>query len=95
MGKLSILATMSIMANVVSFATLIWRIYHTQNTSTYSWLYLSGILFSQILMIIYGFVNNAPEIYAPTLLLFFGLIYIFYNKYMYGHLYNKQQKIKG
>ena len=94
MGKLSILATLSLMTNVVSFAALIIRIYHTNNTSTYSWFYLFGNTLAQVLLIIYGLANNAPEIYGPTLILLVGLIYILYNKYMYGHLYDIQYDIK-
>ena len=84
MGKLSILATISLMVNVVSFASLVLNIYKTHNTSTYNWGYLFGNLFAQILLIIYGVANNAPEIYGPTMLLCFGLIYIIYDKYIYS-----------
>lgn len=93
MGKLRILAIVSLAINSISFASLVWRIYTTQNTSTYNWIYLLGILIAQILMFIYAFVNNAPEIYGPTLFLMSGLLYIAYNKYMYGHLYDEQHKI--
>lgn len=84
MGKLSILATISLMVNVISFASLVLNIHYTHNTSTYNWGYLLGNIFAQILLIIYGFANNAPEIYGPTILLCFGLIYITYDKYIYG-----------
>ena len=94
MGKLSILATTSLMINVIAFASLIRHIYITNNTSTYNWSYLFGNILSQILLIIYGVANNAPEIYGPTFLLFLGLIYILYNKYMYWYLYDEQLDIK-
>ena len=84
MGKLGILATTSLMFNVVSFFSLVRNIYLTHNTVSFTWFYLLGNLFAQILLIIYGIVNKAPEIYGPTLLLFVGLLYILYDKYTYS-----------
>jgi hypothetical protein len=43
-----------------------------------------GNFFAQILLIIYGFANKAPEIYGPTLLLICGLLYIIFIKYNYS-----------
>ncbi len=85
MGKLSILATISLMFNVVSFFSLVSNIYFTHNTTSFTWIYLFGNLIAQILLIIYGFVNKAPEIYGPTILLWIGLIYIMYDKMVYGN----------
>jgi hypothetical protein len=80
MGKYSILATTSLMFNVISFFSLVFNIYKTNNVSSFNWLYLIGNTLAQILLIIYGIVNNAPEIYGPTALLFVGLLYIVYVK---------------
>jgi uncharacterized protein with PQ loop repeat len=80
MGKYSILATTSLMFNVISFFSLVFNIYKTNNVSSFNWFYLIGNTLAQILLIIYGIVNNAPEIYGPTLLLFVGLLYIVYVK---------------
>jgi uncharacterized protein with PQ loop repeat len=85
MGKLGILATTSLMFNVVSFFSLVSSIYKTHNTSSFTWFYLLGNVIAQILLIIYGIANKAPEIYGPTTLLFFGLGYIVYDKYTYGY----------
>lgn len=84
MGKYGLLATTSLMFNVVSFFSLVANIYATNNTASFTWFYLLGNVVAQILLIIYGFANNAPEIYGPTLLLCVGLLYIVYNKYTYG-----------
>ena len=81
MGKYSLLATASLMFNVISFSSLLFNIYKTQNVSSFNWLYLIGNIMSQILLILYGLVNNAPEIYGPTVLLFVGLLYIVYVKF--------------
>ena len=84
MGKLGILATSSLMFNVVSFFSLVSNIHYTHNTSSFTWFYLLGNLVAQILLIIYGIVNKAPEIYIPTSFLFIGLCYIVYKKFING-----------
>lgn len=84
MGKYSLLATTSLMFNVVSFFSLVLNIYKTKNTSSFNWIYLLGNVVAQILLIIYGFVNNAPEIYGPTFLLFIGLLYIVFVKFYHN-----------
>jgi hypothetical protein len=83
MGKYSILATTSLMFNVISFFSLVYTIHLSKNTSSFNWFYLLGNVIAQILLIIYGFFNNAPEIYGPTILLFIGLLYIVYVKIIY------------
>jgi uncharacterized protein with PQ loop repeat len=83
MGKYSFLATSSLMFNVFSFLSLLLQIHKSKNTSSFNWAYLMGNVIAQILLIIYGLVNNAPEIYGPTILLCFGLFYIVYVKLLY------------
>jgi uncharacterized protein with PQ loop repeat len=83
MGKYGILASTSLMFNVFAFITLLLNIYKTKKTISFNWLYLLGNIIAQILLIIYGVVNNAPEIYVPTILLLFGLAYIVYIKWIY------------
>lgn len=80
MGKYSLLATSSLMFNVVSFFSLVLNIHKTKNTSSFNWFYLIGNVIAQILLVIYGIANNAPEIYGPTLLLMVGLAYIVFIK---------------
>ena len=92
MGKYGLLATTSLMFNVVSFFSLVTNIYVTQNTDSFTWVYLLGNVVAQILLITYGFVNKAPEIYGPTLLLCVGLVYIVYNKYTYGTKVNEKKQ---
>lgn len=83
MGKYSLLATISLMFNVVSFFSLVLNIHKTKNTSSFNWVYLIGNVFAQILLIIYGIANSLPEIYIPTLLLMIGLAYIIFIKLIY------------
>lgn len=92
MGKYSILATTSLMFNVVAFFSLVVSIYYTHNTISFTWPYLLGNIIAQILLIIYGLANKAPEIYGPTILLCVGLAYIVYDKYTYGGFVNVKQK---
>lgn len=83
MNKYALLATISLMFNVFSFGTLILHIHTTKETSSFNWYYLIGNIIAQILLIIYGIANKAPEIYGPTLLLIGGLIYIIFIKFNY------------
>jgi len=83
MAKYSFLATISLMFNVFSFASLLITVHQTRNTRSFNWSYLIGNIIAQILLIIYGLANNSPEIYGPTILLLFGLLYISYVKIMY------------
>lgn len=84
MHKYALLATISLMFNVVSFGSLVFHIHTTKETSSFNWYYLMGNFFAQILLIIYGIANKAPEIYGPTLLLICGLLYIIFIKYNYS-----------
>jgi hypothetical protein len=85
MGKYSILATTSLMINVFAFFTLILKVHKTKTTVSLNWLYLLGNIIAQILLIIYGLANNAPEIYGPTILIFVGLLYIVSIKFIYHY----------
>lgn len=90
MAKLPILATISLMANVVAFFSIVSNIYVTHQTQSYTWFSLFVNVSAQILLIIYGLANNAPEIYGPTVLLLFGLSYIIYDKHMYSGKLEKE-----
>jgi hypothetical protein len=90
MHKYALLATTSLMFNVVSFGSLIFHIHKTKETTSFNWYYLMGNVIAQILLIIYGIANKAPEIYGPTLLLISGLMYIIFIKFNYSE--NKKEK---
>ena len=96
MHKYALLATISLMFNVVSFASLVYNVHMTKNTTSFNWIYLVGNILAQILLIIYGMANKAPEIYGPTMLLISGLIYIIFIKYTYINTKNiDKDKGKG
>lgn len=83
MGKYELLATAGIGINMISFVTLVKRIHETKNTTTLSWYYLLGIIFAQVLFLIYAQINKAYGILYPTILLLVGLLYIGYIKFVY------------
>lgn len=80
MGKYSGLASASLMFNVIAFFSLVYHIYQTKNTSSFNYLYLFGNIVAQLMLIVYGILNKAPEIYIPTLLLLGGLLFILFVK---------------
>lgn len=83
MRNYALLATSSLMFNVFSFGSLVLHIHTTKETISFNWYYLIGNLIAQILLIIYGLENKAPEIYGPTLILICGLLYIIFIKLNY------------
>jgi CHASE2 domain-containing sensor protein len=83
MGKYEILATISLSINVISFASIIYNLLETKNASSFTWTYLLGNIFGQILLIAYGLINKAWGIWMPTIFIFIGLIIIAYIKYNY------------
>jgi hypothetical protein len=85
MGKYELLATAGISINIISFGVLLKRVHDTKNTSTLSWYYLSGIIVSQILFLIYAQINKAYGILYPTIFLLMGLLYIAYIKFIYNN----------
>ena len=93
MHKYALLATISLMFNVFSFGSLVLHIHATKDTSSFNWYYLMGNFIAQILLIIYGITNKAPEIYGPTLLLICGLLYIIFIKYNYS-IKKEEEKYK-
>jgi hypothetical protein len=93
MGKYELVATLAMSLNIISFATLVHRVHITRNTSTLSWIYLSGIITSQLLFIFYSFVNNAYGILYPTILVLSGLLYIVYIKFIYQETHSNSNKL--
>ena len=61
---------------------------------TYIWIFL--ILTSQILLMIYGFLNNSYGLYIPQMILLIGVIYILYIKLNYenNNIIEEELKIK-
>lgn len=83
MGKYEILASTSLTINVISFVSIIYNLLITKNASSFTWAYLIGNLFGQILLIAYGLINKAWGIWMPTIFIFISLAIISYIKYNY------------
>ena len=68
---------------LVSFSTLIQKIYDTHNTTSLPWTWVGLNISAQVLSFIYGVANGAYGIYIPNTLFLMGLFYIFYVKVMH------------
>lgn len=80
MGKYESLIGTAGILGLVSFASLIQKIYKTRNTSSlpYTWLFMNFM--GQLLALIYGIANKSYGISIPCVVFLLGLVYIFYVK---------------
>jgi uncharacterized protein with PQ loop repeat len=89
MGKYEGLVGFAGMLGLISFSTLINKIYETHNTSSLPWTWIIINVVAQFLSFIYGIVNNAYGIYIPNSLFLIGLFYILYVKINHGEYEKK------
>jgi uncharacterized protein with PQ loop repeat len=80
MGKLESIIGVAGVLGLVSFSTLVQKIYETHNTTSLPWTWVTMNLAAQLLSFIYGVANNAYGIYIPNFLFLVGLFYILYIK---------------
>lgn len=80
MGKYESLIGIAGIIGLISFSSLIQKIYETHNTTSLPWTWVSMNIAAQVLSLIYGIVNNAYGIILPNILFLVGLIYVFYVK---------------
>ena len=80
MGKYESLIGLAGVLGLISFSTLIQKIYETHNTSSLPWTWITMNLAAQVLSLIYGIANGAYGIFIPNALFLSGLAYIFYVK---------------
>ena len=76
MGKLEILAASAGILGIVSFSSLLHKIFLTYNTSSLPWTWVVSNMSAQLLMLAYGVVNKLPGIIWPSFVFVLGLIYI-------------------
>ena len=76
MGKLEILAASAGILGIVSFSSLLYRIFLTYNTSSLPWTWVVSNMSAQLLMLAYGVVNTLPGIIWTSFVFVLGLIYI-------------------
>lgn len=93
--KYQFIAIISGILTILGFSHLVFRVYNTKETThlTFTWIFL--ILSSQILLMIYGILNNSYGIYLPPVILISGLLYILYVKLTYETTANIEDKLKS
>lgn len=81
--KYQIIAILSGIFTILGFSHLLLQVHITKQTEnlTFTWIFL--ILTAQILLMIYGLLNNSYGIYLPPILLICGILYIMYVKINY------------
>ena len=80
MGKFEGLIGIAGILGLVSFSTLIQKIYETHNTASLPWTWVIMNIAAQSLSFIYGIANGAYGIYLANSVFLVGLAYIFYVK---------------
>jgi hypothetical protein len=95
MPKYNELTTISGILTIIAFSFLVYRVHITKITDhlTYLWIFL--ILIAQSLLIIYGRINHIIGLYFPALIVFSGVLYIFYVKTIYNETYFLMQELKS
>ena len=95
MPKYNELTTISGILTIIAFSFLVYRVHITKITDhlTYLWIFL--ILIAQSLLIIYGRINHIIGLYFPALIIFSGVLYIFYIKTIYNETYFLMQELKS
>jgi uncharacterized protein with PQ loop repeat len=83
MGKLESIIGVAGVLGLISFSTLVQKVYTSHNTESLPWTWIVTNLAAQLLSFIYGIANNAYGIYIPNFLFLTGLVYIFYVKVTY------------
>ena len=76
MAKLEILAASAGILGIISFSSLLYRIFLTYNTTSLPWTWVISNISAQTLMLAYGLVNKLPGIIWPSFVFVLGLIYI-------------------
>jgi uncharacterized protein with PQ loop repeat len=83
MPKLEALVGMAGTIGLISFSTLLQRIYKTHNTESLPWAWVCMNISAQLLSFTYGVANHAYGIFIPNSLFLCGLLYILYVKIIY------------
>jgi hypothetical protein len=80
MGRFESLIGIAGILGLISFSTLIQKIYETHNTASLPWTWIILNLSAQTLSMIYGIGNLSYGIVLPGMLFITGLLYILYIK---------------
>jgi len=78
--KYEFIAIVSGILSILGFSHLVYRVYTTKETESLTFLWIFLVLSAQILLFLYGVLNNTYGIYLPAVILITGLLYILYVK---------------
>ena len=92
MGKYEGLVGVAGMLGLISFSTLVQKIYDTHNTTSLPWTWVVANITAQILSFSYGLINGAYGIFIPNFIFLLGLSYIFYVKITHKEKEDKNKK---
>ena len=83
MSKHNELTMIAGILTIIAFSLLVYNVHITKFTDhlTYLWIFL--VLTAQLLLFIYGRINHIFGIYIPALIMFSGVLYVFYIKSVY------------
>lgn len=92
--KYQYIAIISGILLILSFYHLVYNVYITKQTDnfTFTWLFLS--ISSQVLLMIYGILNNSYGIYLPRIFILFCFLYILYVKLTYKKGVDVESELK-
>jgi hypothetical protein len=76
MAKYEILAASAGILAIISFSTLLYKIFLTYNTTSLPWTWVISNLIAQTFMLIYGIANKLQGIIWPSFVFILGLVYI-------------------
>ena len=96
MAKFESLAAIAGVLGIISFSSLLYKIFLTYNTSSLPWAWVVSNITAQSLMLAYGVINKLHGIIWPSFVFVLGLVYIIIIKsFNEEHdLYNKSVGIK-
>jgi len=78
--KYKIIAILAGIITLLGFSYLVLRVHNSKQTEHLPFIWIFYILIAQTLLALYGFLNNACEIYVPALIVITGITYILYIK---------------
>jgi uncharacterized protein with PQ loop repeat len=81
--KYSFIPILASILTILAFSQLVHRVYYTKHTKHLTFVWIFFILTSQILLLLYGILNNAYGIFLPAGIIYLGVLYILYVKFYY------------
>ena len=83
MAKHNELTMIAGILTITAFSLFVYKVHVTKITDQLTYVWIFVILTAQLLLFIYGRINHIFGIYVPALIIFSGILYIFYIKSVY------------